>query len=200
MYLSDAPESMRLIGSHDGIDWDPQSDTCIATGFDPDTHSSIVWDPRTERFAWFTRATNLYRNRGARRKVARLEHDSLWDEWPLLSENILLPDQVDGADLHHYFYGMPTRYYAGVYWGFLWPYQHQEDIYTALAWSRDGKNFQRPADRPRLIAIGAEGEWAERGSFDLMCQAFSGATVSQGGGPSHVSPAAAPSAGPRPAA
>ena len=37
--------------------------------------------------------------------------------------------------------------------------------------------------------FGAEGEWAERGSFDLMCQAFSGATVSQGGGPSHVSPA-----------
>lgn len=33
--------------------------------------------------------------------------------------------------------------------------------------------------------FGAEGEWAERGSFDLMCQAFSGALVSQGGGPSH---------------
>lgn len=33
--------------------------------------------------------------------------------------------------------------------------------------------------------FGAEGQWAERGSFDLMCQAFSGALISQGGGPSH---------------
>ena len=159
LYLTDEPESARLIGSHDGIEWDRDSDTCIAAGFSPDTHGSIVWDPRRERFAWFTRATNLYQVRGARRKVARLEHGGLWDEWPILSENILLPDALDGADLHHYFYGMPTRYYAGVYWGFLWPYQHQEDIYTALAWSRDGINFQRPVDRPRLIDVGAPGAW-----------------------------------------
>ena len=159
LYLTDEPESARLIGSHDGIEWDRDSDTCIAAGFSPDTHGSIVWDPRRERFAWFTRATNLYQVRGARSKVARLEHGGLWDEWPILSENILLPDALDGADLHHYFYGMPTRYYAGVYWGFLWPYQHQEDIYTALAWSRDGINFQRPVDRPRLIDVGAPGAW-----------------------------------------
>ena len=159
LYLTDEPESARLIGSHDGIEWDRDSDTCIAAGFSPDTHGSIVWDPRREHFVWFTRATNLYRVRGARRKVARLEHGELWDEWPILSENILLPDALDSADLHHYFYGMPTRYYAGVYWGFLWPYQHQEDIYTALAWSRDGTNFQRPIDRSRLIDVGAPGAW-----------------------------------------
>jgi len=54
---------------------------------------------------------------------------------------------------------MPTRYYGGIYWGFLWPYQHQEVIYTALAWSRDGRNFQRPVNRPRLLDLGAQGAW-----------------------------------------
>ena len=151
LYLSDAPKSARLIASHDGINWDPASDCCIAAGFTPDTHGSIVWDPRLERLVWFTRATNLYRNRGARRKIARLEHASLWDEWPIRSENILLPDQLDAETHHHYFYGMPTRFHAGIYWGFLWPYRHQEDIYTALAFSRNGRDFQRPADRPCLI-------------------------------------------------
>ena len=159
LYLSDAPKSARLIASHDGINWDPASDCCIAAGFTPDTHGSIVWDPRLERLVWFTRATNLYRNRGARRKIARLEHASLWDEWPIRSENILLPDQLDAETHHHYFYGMPTRFHAGIYWGFLWPYRHQEDIYTALAFSRNGRDFQRPADRPCLIGLGAPGAW-----------------------------------------
>ena len=159
LYLTDEPESARLIGSHDGINWDPASDICIASGFTPDTHGSIVWDPRRERFVWFTRATNLYRDRGARRKVARLEHARLWQEWPIRSENILLPDRLDAETVHNYFYGMPTRYYAGIYWGFLWPYRHQEDIYTALAFSRDGRHFQRPAERPPLIDLGAEGAW-----------------------------------------
>lgn len=158
-YMTDDPKSARLIGSHDGINWDPKSDTCIATDFTPDTHNSIVWDPNTERFVWFTRATNIYRNRGERRKVARLEHTELWEEWPIRSENILLPDHVDAKTLHNYFYGMPTTYHAGIYWGFLWSYQHQEDIYVSLAFSRDGRNFQRPADRPALIGLGDEGSW-----------------------------------------
>jgi len=159
LYLTDDPKSARLIGSQDGIHWDPDSDTCIATGFTPDTHGSIVWDPRTRRFVWFTRATNIYRNRGERRKIARLESAHLWEEWPLRTENILLPDQLDAETLHHYFYGMPTTYHAGIYWGFLWPYRHQEDIYTSLAFSRDGLNFQRPVDRPPLIDLGGEDSW-----------------------------------------
>jgi len=159
LYLTDDPKSSRLIGSQDGIHWDAASDTCIATGYTPDAPNTIVWDPQQERFVWFTRATNIYRNRGERRKVGRLEHTALWDEWPLRSENILLPDQLDAETKHNYFYGMPTRYYAGIYWGFLWSYRHQEDIYVSLAFSRDGKQFQRPADRGRLIDLGDEGIW-----------------------------------------
>ena len=33
--------------------------------------------------------------------------------------------------------------------------------------------------------FGPEGPWAERGSFDVICQAFSGAMVVSGGGPDH---------------
>ena len=159
LYMTDDPKSTRLIGSNDGIHWDRESDTCIATGFTPDAHGSILWDPGTERFVWFTRATNIYRERGQRRKVARLEHTDLWEEWPIRTENVLLPDQLDAETLHNYFYSMPTRYHAGIYWGFLWSYRHQEDIYVSLAFSRDGRSFQRPADRPRLIAPGDEGSW-----------------------------------------
>lgn len=159
LYLTDDPKSSRLIGSHDGIHWDAASDTCIATGYTPDAPNTIVWDPQRERFVWFTRATNIYRDRGERRKVGRLEHTALWEEWPLRSENILLPDQLDAETKHNYFYGMPTRYYAGIYWGFLWSYRHQQDIYVSLAFSRDSKQFQRPADRGRLIDLGDEGSW-----------------------------------------
>ena len=33
--------------------------------------------------------------------------------------------------------------------------------------------------------FGPDGEWATRGSFDMICQGMTGAMVSQGGGPSH---------------
>ena len=150
---------LHLIGSQDGVDWDLQSDTTIAADFTPDTHTSIVWDPRRRRFVSFTRATNIYRAKGERRKIARLENDALWEPWPITPRNILLPDAVDARTNHHYFYGMPARYYAGVYWGFLWPFRHQEDIYTELAFSRDGQTFRRLPDRPRLIDLGSDGSW-----------------------------------------
>lgn len=161
LYLGgdDAQRGAHVIGSRDGINWDPASDVLIAHGFTPDTQGSIVWDPRWKKYVWFTRATNIYSERGQRRKVARLEHDTWWGPWPILPENIILPDALDSATVHHYFYGMPVQYHAGIYWGFLWPYRHQEDIYTELAFSRDGKNFQRLPDRPRLVDLGPETSW-----------------------------------------
>jgi len=161
LYLTDVPgqEGAHLIGSEDGIDWDWSTDVRIAPGFSPDTQGSIVWDPRRERYVWFTRATNIYRERGQRRKVARLENDQLWAEWPIRSENVVLPDALDARSGHHYFYGMPTRHHDGMYWGFLWPYRAQDDIRTDLAFSRDGERFERPPERPHLIDLGPEGSW-----------------------------------------
>ena len=151
---------MHLIGSHDGIEWDPASSSLIFPGYRPDTHSSILWDPRLRTYVCFTRATNLYDDtNGLRRRVARLEHPTLWDTWPIYPENILIPDELDERSGHPLFYGMPTQYYAGIYWGFLWPYAYGGDIHTELAFSRDGWNFQRLPERPRLVDRGPEGSW-----------------------------------------
>ena len=150
---------LHLVGSQNGIDWDPASDTRISPGFVPDTHTSIVWDPKLKKFVCFTRAVNIYTGEGQRRKISRLEHTALWEPWPILPQNILLPDTLDARTNHNYFYGMPTRYYAGIYWGFLWPYQHQKDIFTELAFSRDGIRFDRLADRPHLVDPGPRNSW-----------------------------------------
>ena len=151
---------MHLIGSHDGIEWDPASSLLIFPSYRPDTHSSILWDPARRMYICFTRATNLYDDtNGLRRRVARLEHSTLWDKWPIYPENVLIPDELDERSGHPLFYGMPTQYYAGIYWGFLWPYAYGGDIHTELAFSRDGWSFQRLPERPRLVDRGPEGSW-----------------------------------------
>jgi len=156
----DKHRGLHLIGSHDGIDWDPLSDTLITPGFMPDTQSSIVWDPKQRKFVCFTRAVNIYDDKnGLRRRVARLESSSLWDEWPVFPENIMIPDELDEKSGHSLFYGMPMKYYAGIYWGFLWPYRNGEDVYTELTFSRDGKNFHRLPDRSHLIDLGPKNSW-----------------------------------------
>ncbi|HPO07782.1 MAG TPA: hypothetical protein PLZ55_03875 [bacterium] len=152
---------LHLIGSQNGIDWDSVSDVCIAPDFLPDTQNSIVWDTKLQKYVCFTRAVNIYSDgkSGPRRRIARMEHSKLWEEWPVFPENIVLPDSLDNKNGNDFFYGMPVKYYAGIYWGFLWPFPHYEDIYTELAFSRDGRNFQRLPDRPRLIDVGPEGAW-----------------------------------------
>jgi hypothetical protein len=164
LYGSDEPghEGLHLIGSQDGIEWEAASDVLIGADFQPDTQNAIVWDPQRRVFVMFTRATNLYSDgeSGPRRRVARLEHAELWSAWPIRTENILIPDELDEQSGHRYFYGMPTRYYAGVYFGFLWPYDLERgDIYTELAFSRDGRSFQRFPGRPSLLGLGAADDW-----------------------------------------
>lgn len=150
---------MHLIGSHNGIDWDTTGDVCIGRNFSPDTQSSIVWDSQSEKFVCFTRGVNLYGGPGQRRRIARLEHDTLWEEWPIYPETILIPDEVDAEEGYSKFYGMPVRTYAGIHWGCLWPYRPDREIHTELAFSRDGRAFHRMPQRPRLIDRGAVGEW-----------------------------------------
>jgi hypothetical protein len=167
LYGTDDPgqEGLHLIGSRDGMEWDPASDVRVGYDFQPDTQNSIVWDPQRRVYVMFTRATNLYADgeSGPRRRVARLDHPELWGRWPVHPENILIPDERDERSGHRYFYGMPAKYYAGIYWGFLWPYDRERgDIYTELAYSRDGQRFERFAERPSLIGLG-EGEAWDRG-------------------------------------
>jgi len=158
-------DGLHLIGSHDGLRWDTSSDVRIAR-LHSDTNNTIVYDPRRGQYVMFCRAKHLYRTRrgpmidvGASRRVARMESKALWTEWPSAPRNILIPDALDSAKDFNFFYGMPTHFYAGIYWGFLWPFKMNTDIYTELAFSRDGMNFERLPTRPRLIDLGPEGAW-----------------------------------------
>lgn len=161
----------HLIGSHDGIHWDRQSDT-VVTNIHSDTQNAIVYDPRRKEYVMFCRAKHIYRtfrgdiiDTGASRRVARMSSKDLWTLWKSEPQNILVPDEKDAADNFNFFYGMPVRYHAGIYWGFLWPFKMNSDIHTELAWSRDGYQFHRLPDRPKLIPRGKEGAWDDGMTF-----------------------------------
>jgi len=158
-------DGLHVIGSPDGLRWDGSSDVRIAH-LHSDTNNAIVYDPRREEYVMFCRAKHLYRTRkgpmidvGASRRVARMASKELWTEWESEPQNILIPDEADAPGHFHFFYGMPTHFHAGVYWGFLWPFKMNTDIYTELAFSRDGMRFERLPTRPRLIDLGPEGAW-----------------------------------------
>ncbi len=129
--------------------------------YGPDTQGSIVYDPRSKKYSFFARATNVFGGEiGMRRKVSSMEHTSLWSEWPIFPENIMIPDEIDAKNGYWKFYGMPTKYYGGLYWGMLWPYSPlTHNIYTELAYSRDGREFNRFPDRRALIDTDKEAAW-----------------------------------------
>lgn len=188
VFLLDVPESDRrgyryvmlygghggshLIGSHDGIHWDKESDT-VVTGMHSDTQNAIVYDARRKEYVMFCRAKHIYRtfrghvlDTGASRRVARMASEQLWTRWDSEPQNILIPDELDaeGGDFN-FFYGMPVHYHAGIYWGFLWPFKMNSDIHTELAWSRDGVCFHRLPTRPQLIERGPEDAWDDGMAF-----------------------------------
>ncbi len=101
VYMLDLPEEERrgyrfvmlyggiggshLIGSHDGIHWDRDSDTTI-TKMHSDTQNAIVYDSRRREYVMFCRAKHIYRtfrgdiiDTGASRRVARMSSAKLWD-------------------------------------------------------------------------------------------------------------------------
>ena len=156
---------IRLVGSQDGIHWDKAGDTLI-TPLPSDTVNSIVFDPVRRLYVMFCRDKTAYRlfqgdilDTGESRRVARMASPDLWAEWKAKPQNILIPDEQDMARGFNRFYGMPARYHAGIYWGALWCFKLNTDIWTELAWSHDGVNFERMPGRPRLIDLGKEGTW-----------------------------------------
>lgn len=156
---------IRVVGSQDGIHWDKSSDTHLAE-IHSDTLNSIVYDPIEKQYVMYCRAKHIYRtfrgpilDTGASRRVARMTGPSLWKEWTSEPQNILIPDEQDSATQFNFFYGMPVRYYAGIFWGSLWPFKMNTDVVTELAFSRDGVQFERLTSRPRLLDLGEEGTW-----------------------------------------
>jgi hypothetical protein len=157
-------DGMHLVGSHDGIRWEPSSDVRISP-IHSDTQNAIVYDPRQNDYVMYCRAKHIYRtfrgdilDTGASRRIARTHSKTLWTEWDREPQIILIPDEVD-EESFNFFYGMPTRIYGDVYWGFPWSFKMNTDIHTELAWSRDGVRFERMPGRPKLIERGPEGSW-----------------------------------------
>lgn len=162
-----APRSngICLVGSQDGIHWDAAKSIEIAH-LPSDTVNSIVHDPRRKEFVMYCRDKTAYRtfqgdilDTGESRRIARMASPELWTAWKSKPQNILIPDEQDMARGFNRFYGMPTTYHAGIYWGILWCFKLNTDIWTELAWSRDGINFERFPGRPKLIELGKPGAW-----------------------------------------
>jgi hypothetical protein len=156
---------IRLVGSHDGIHWEKSGDTLIAE-LHSDTLNSIVYDPLRKRYNMYCRAKHIYRrfkgdiiDTGASRRVALMTNDSLWTRWASEPQNILIPDEPDSEKHFNFFYGMPVKYHAGIFWGFLWTFKMNDQIIPELAFSRDGVRFDRLPSRPRMIELGPEGSW-----------------------------------------
>jgi hypothetical protein len=159
---------IRLIGSKDGIHWDLNSDTLLAD-IASDHHNTVVYDPRRDEYVMYLRAKDIYLAPGqskepinagqSRRGVARMTSKELWTKWASRPQTIISPDETDALTKYNYFYGMPVRRFAGIYWGFVQAFRWNDYMHPQLAWSRDGINFYRMPDRPKLIEYGPDGSW-----------------------------------------
>lgn len=164
-------DGTHLIGSHDGVHFDPKSDRLIQK-LHSDTQNAIVFDPHEQRYIMYCRAKATYRafgtepiDLGESRRVACITSKELWTDWSRDARNILLPDELDTKNRYHAFYGMPTREYGGIFFGFLWPFRWNDKIDTELAWSRDGLRFERHPLRPRLVDYGPADSWEDEMVF-----------------------------------
>ncbi len=164
-------DGTHLIGSEDGVHFDPKSDKLIQR-LHSDTQNAIVYDPHQKHYVMYCRAKAVYRafgeepiDTGESRRVARVTSKELWADWPRDAKNILLPDERDTKNKYHAFYGMPAQVYAGVFFGFVWPFRWNDRIHTELAWSRDGVSFERHPLRPRLVDYGPAGSWDDEMVF-----------------------------------
>lgn len=165
---------IRVIGSQDGIHWDESSDTLVHP-LPSDTVNSIVYDSAREEYVMFCRAKNRYRifegdiiDTGESRRIARMANADLWEAWDTVPQAILIPDELDARENFNAFYGMPVRYHAGIYWGALWCFRFNDHIFTEPAFSRDGFQFDRLPERPKMIALGEEGAWDDSMTFGSM--------------------------------
>jgi len=156
---------LRVIGSPDGIHWDKASDSLVKE-ISSDTMNGIVFDERRGEYVMFCRAKDRYRrfrgdimDTGASRRVSRMSHTNLWEEWPAEPRSVLIPDALDAADNFNAFYGMGARYHAGIYWCSLWVFRFNDNIYSEFVSSRNGFDFNRAPIRKPLIPLGEEGAW-----------------------------------------
>jgi len=113
-------DGIRLIGSHDGIHWDTDSEVRLKH-VHSDTLNSIVVDADRQRYLMTCRAKDRYRrfkgqmiDAGASRRISFLTSDELWTEWRGSPKALLTPDEIDAESHYNFFYGMPVHHYAAL--------------------------------------------------------------------------------------
>jgi hypothetical protein len=159
---------IRLIGSHDGIHWDAESDMRIAS-LASDTHNTLHYDPARDEYVMFCRSKHIYRAPGqtkamissgeSRRGMSRMSSKELWTEWAVRPQTILMPDERDAELGYNYFMAMPVHRHAGIWWGMLAPFLWNDKYACEIAWSRDGWRFERLPARQHFIELGPPGAW-----------------------------------------
>lgn len=170
LLLYSAGSGLNLVGSRDGIRWDENGKTLIKH-LHSDTNNNVVYDPFQERFILYCRPRHAFRGwidpreEGGMRRVACMTSKELWTEWKDNPHAILIPDRLDMEQGFNFFYGMRGVYYGGVFFGFLWPFKLNTDIYTELVYGRDGITFDRFPGRPRLIDLGPADAWDDGMTF-----------------------------------
>lgn len=163
--------------SPDGIHFSPASGKMIVLG-KSDVGHSAVWNPDREKIQLYMRGVNEYQEEGGltqRVRYVRYAESSDGRSWSEPIE-LMRADDVDGAPDNQIHQLTVTRY-GNVYVGLLTMFRIErlelggehlgERIDrlehgvtdTQLAFSRDGINWNRVADRSTFLPRGSHGEW-----------------------------------------
>ena len=159
MYYCDAGH--YLATSEDGIHWQEQAYQLIDHRID--CFHNILYDEQRQEFVSFLRNKLIFGGlrvapdlQGNTRAISRLASRALWARWDSIPTSVLIPDQGDAKR----FYSMSTFRYGDIYWGLLHHFdENPQTLEVELVFSRDGIDWQRLPDRPRLIPVGAPGRW-----------------------------------------
>ena len=156
-------QELRLAFSDDGVRWTDQKENPIFRG-QSDTSNNLTYNHERGVLMSYRRPPI---NAGEIRRIAYSESADLvhWTQ----PEQAVVPDELDPYSL----YCMPVMRYQGVYLGFLHMFYHRPPfdretprpkdmkIDVQLAWSRDGRHWERHPQRPIFLETGPRGSYDE---------------------------------------
>ena len=154
-------QELRVAFSDDGVHWTDQKENPIFRG-QSDTANNLTYNPERGVVMYYRRPPI---NAGEIRRIAYSESSDLltWSQ----PEHVVVPDELDPYSL----YCMPVVRYQGMYLGFLHmfylrpPFQREGEVEkklkidVQLAWSRDGRNWERHPERPIFLETGPAGSY-----------------------------------------
>ena len=171
-------EQVYLVGSKDGIHWDRKNQVSIFGGRISDGWLGMLYDDERKSYVSYGRPRDRYQfwgggrlpgkpkdsvtNKdfmpdsilysGVVRRIGRSERAELWIREDASFQALFQPDELDrknGAVAHM---SMMAKRYAGIYFGFLIPYDPRQRLWSEVIFGRDGMNFQRTHEQ--LIPLG----------------------------------------------